>query len=118
MRDANIVTLYKHKGDRSDCNNYRGISLLSVVGNVFARVALTRLQILAERTLAESQEEEHYREVHEQEDEGRDLEERQVAERESGVRQRALDKENGRSGEVGPRLTEGEQGGINMDEEL
>ena len=55
MRDANIVTLYKNRGDRSDCNNYRGISLLSVVGKVFARVALTKLQILAERTLPESQ---------------------------------------------------------------
>ena len=54
MRDANIVTLYKNKGDRSDCNNYRGISLLSFVGKVFARVALTILQILAERTLPES----------------------------------------------------------------
>ena len=54
MRDANIVTMYKNKGDRSDCNNYRGISLLSVVGKLFARVALTRLQILAERTLPES----------------------------------------------------------------
>ena len=32
MRDANIVTPYKHKGERSDCNNYRGISILSVVG--------------------------------------------------------------------------------------
>ena len=55
MRYANIVTLYKNKGDRSDCNDYRGISLLSVVGKVFARVTLTKLQILPERTLPESQ---------------------------------------------------------------
>ncbi|KAG6929473.1 hypothetical protein G0U57_005561, partial [Chelydra serpentina] len=55
MRDANIVTLYKDKGDRSDCNNYRGISLLSVVGKVFARVILNRLQKLADRVYPESQ---------------------------------------------------------------
>lgn len=30
--DCSIVTLYKDKGDRSNCNNYRGISLLSIVG--------------------------------------------------------------------------------------
>ena len=47
MRDANIVTLYKSNGDRSDCNNYSGISLLSVLGKVFARVALQRLQQFA-----------------------------------------------------------------------
>ena len=47
MRDAKIVTLYKNKGERSDCNNYRGISLLSIVGKVFARVILVRLQKLA-----------------------------------------------------------------------
>ncbi|CAE1296799.1 unnamed protein product [Acanthosepion pharaonis] len=46
MRDANIVTLYKNKGDRSDCNNYRGISRLSFVGKVFAHVVLPRLQNL------------------------------------------------------------------------
>ena len=55
MRDANIVTLYKNKGDRSDCNNYRGISLLSIVGKVFARVILNRLQKLADRVYPESQ---------------------------------------------------------------
>ena len=55
LKDANIVTLYKNKGDKSDCNNYRGISLLSIVGKAFARVALTRLQTLASRVLPESQ---------------------------------------------------------------
>jgi len=45
MRDANIVNLYKNKSDRSDCNNYRGISLLSIVGKVFTRVALNHLRV-------------------------------------------------------------------------
>ena len=55
MRDANVLTLYKNKGDRSNCNNYRGISLLSIVGKVFARVVLKRLQVLAEQVYPESQ---------------------------------------------------------------
>ncbi|XP_052245532.1 uncharacterized protein LOC127854507 [Dreissena polymorpha] len=50
MRDANIVTLYKNKGDRNNFINYREISLLSVVGKVFARVVLCKLQKLIERT--------------------------------------------------------------------
>ena len=55
MRDASIVTLYKNKGDRSDCNNYRGISLLSIAGKIFAKIILKRLQTLAERIYPESQ---------------------------------------------------------------
>ncbi|XP_067911760.1 protein-lysine N-methyltransferase EEF2KMT isoform X1 [Heterodontus francisci] len=55
MRDANIINLYRNKGDCGDCNNYRGISLLSIVGKVFARVALNRLQKLAERVYPEAQ---------------------------------------------------------------
>ena len=51
---ANITVLFK-KGDRSLCNNYRGISLLSIVGKVFADIILQRLHILAERVYAESQ---------------------------------------------------------------
>ena len=52
--DANITVLFK-KGDRSLCNSYRGISLLSIVGKVFADIILQRLHILAERVYAESQ---------------------------------------------------------------
>ena len=55
MWDAKIITLFKNKGERSDCNNYRGISLLSVIGKVFAKVILIWLQKLAERVYPESQ---------------------------------------------------------------
>ena len=55
LRSGQVVPLYKNKGDRSDCNNYRGISLLSIVGKVFARVVLGRLQILAATVYPEAQ---------------------------------------------------------------
>ncbi|XP_076128077.1 uncharacterized protein LOC143109310 [Alosa pseudoharengus] len=42
-RDANIVTIYKSKGDRAICGNHRGISLLTVAGKVLAKVMLQRL---------------------------------------------------------------------------
>ena len=55
MRDAKIITLFKNKGERSDCKNYRGISLLSVIGKVFSKVILILLQELAERVYPEPQ---------------------------------------------------------------
>ena len=54
MRDAKIVSLYKNKGDMGDCNNYRGISLLNIVGKLFAKVVLMKLRVLAERIYPES----------------------------------------------------------------
>ena len=55
MRDSKIITIYKNKGERNNCNNYRAISLCSIVGKVFGRVILIRLQKLAERIYPESQ---------------------------------------------------------------
>ena len=43
LRDANIIHLYKNKGDRSSCDNHRGISLLSIVGKILARIMLNRI---------------------------------------------------------------------------
>ena len=41
-KDANIGTIYK-KRDRTECGNFRGISLLSAAGKIFARILLNRL---------------------------------------------------------------------------
>ena len=35
--------LYKREGDRAQCNNHRGISLLSTAGKILARIILNRL---------------------------------------------------------------------------
>ncbi|XP_053378677.1 uncharacterized protein LOC128548233 [Mercenaria mercenaria] len=55
MQVANIVTLYQNKSDRNDCNNFRGISFLSIVGKLFAHIVLHRQQRLAHKIYPESQ---------------------------------------------------------------
>ena len=56
FRDAVIVTLYKNKGEKSDCSNYRGITLFSIAGKILARVLLNRLvPSIAEDILPETQ---------------------------------------------------------------
>jgi len=55
-KDTSIVAIYKNKGERADCGNNRGISLLSVGGKILARVMLNRLLThVAEVILPESQ---------------------------------------------------------------
>ena len=56
LRDAVIVTLYKNKGGKSHCPNYRGITILSIAGKIVARVLLNRLvPTIAGKHLPESQ---------------------------------------------------------------
>ena len=55
MTDANIVTLYKNKGDKGNCHNYHSISLLNIISRFFAKVVLMKLRVLAERIYPESQ---------------------------------------------------------------
>ena len=43
LKDASIIHLYKRKGNRNNCDNHRGISLLSIAGKILARVLLNRL---------------------------------------------------------------------------
>lgn len=53
LRDVLIVSIFK-KGDKADCGNYSGISLLSATGKVLARILANRLLPLSEE-LSESQ---------------------------------------------------------------
>ena len=39
-----VTPIYKGRGDRMDCNNYRGITLLSVPGKVLAHLLLNRIR--------------------------------------------------------------------------
>ena len=44
MVHACIVPLYKENGDKFECSNSRGISLLSVAGKLYGRVLIKRVR--------------------------------------------------------------------------
>ena len=55
-RDADLVSIYKGKGDRAVCRNSRGISLLAAAGKVLTKIMLLRLvSSVSELILPESQ---------------------------------------------------------------
>ncbi len=50
-RRAIIVPLYKGKGKREECNNYRGISLLSVPGKIYGRILSERMMKITDKSV-------------------------------------------------------------------
>jgi hypothetical protein len=50
-----LIKLYKNKGDRKICDNYRGIALLNITSKLFSRVILNRIQDLINCQLLEIQ---------------------------------------------------------------
>ena len=52
---AIIVPIFKNKGSKLDCGNYRSISLISVPSKVFMRVLLNRMKPKIEESLREEQ---------------------------------------------------------------
>ena len=55
-KDANLITIYKNKGDRADCGNSRGIALLAVAGKILAKLINRRVTSnIGEKLIPESQ---------------------------------------------------------------
>lgn len=54
-KNAVIVPLYKGKGDKYECKNHRGISLLSIPGKLYARLLIGRVQRVTQGKIWEVQ---------------------------------------------------------------
>ena len=55
-RGVCMLSLYKGKGDKCECSNCRGISLLSVVGKLFGRVLIKKVWAGTECVIGEEPE--------------------------------------------------------------
>ncbi len=52
---AIIISVYKGKCSRNECGNYKGISLLSIVGKVYGKIVIERMQKIIEDGVSEEQ---------------------------------------------------------------
>ncbi len=49
------MPLYKGKGNKEECNNYRGISLLSVPGKIYGRILYERMMKITDKSVGDEQ---------------------------------------------------------------
>ena len=54
-QDTCLVPIYKGKGEKKVCGNYRGISLMSMVGKVYGRILDERVKSLTKDSVGEEQ---------------------------------------------------------------
>ena len=52
---AVIIPLYKGKGEKTECSNYRGIGLFSVVGKIYAGILVDRVHKMTEGLIDDGQ---------------------------------------------------------------
>ena len=55
-RSAMTVPLYNGKGERTECSNYRGISLVNMVGKIYAVILVDRVHKVIEGLIDNEQE--------------------------------------------------------------
>jgi len=55
LQNAIVVPIWKKKGNKKDCSNYRGISLLSHVGKMYAKILDQRTRTKTEHLLSDAQ---------------------------------------------------------------
>jgi hypothetical protein len=53
-KESTIVLIYK-KGDKTDCNNYRGISILSTAYKILSNILLARLNLYVNEIILDHQ---------------------------------------------------------------
>ncbi len=54
-REAIIVSIYKGKGKREECNIYKGISLFSVPGKIYRRILHERMMKVTDKSVGDEQ---------------------------------------------------------------
>src|SRR5215469_17038105 len=50
-----FVPVYKGRGNKNECGSYRGISMMSIVGKLYGRVVINRVNHITEGLVGEEQ---------------------------------------------------------------